>query len=155
VTLPFSASDLPPGATTADVEILTAPEGSTNFVSLGGTLLDATHIQTTTLHFSQFVAAAHRHDRDAGTVTPDAGSPPLDGGSPSDGGTVTDGGGSSDAGVADGGTCGGCYLADGGGCSPGFNPTACGLMGAVCVDCLSMTPAKQCFQSQPSGGYCN
>jgi hypothetical protein len=57
VTLDFGPDRLPTGKTAADVVVLTAPAGSSDFTSLGGQLSDATHVQATTTHFSIFGAA--------------------------------------------------------------------------------------------------
>jgi hypothetical protein len=57
VTLDFSPDRLPTGKTAADVVVLTAPAGSSDFSSLGGQLIDPTHVQATTTHFSVFGAA--------------------------------------------------------------------------------------------------
>jgi hypothetical protein len=58
VTLPFAPNSLPAGATASQVVIYTAAEGSTSYTSLGGTLVDATHVQASTTHFSSFGAGA-------------------------------------------------------------------------------------------------
>jgi hypothetical protein len=157
VTIPFSVSDLPQGYTSADIEIFTAPEGSSDFTSLGGALADSTHIQATTTHFSQFVPGVkHRHD--GGTPAPDGGGAQPDGGGTTPDAGSSDGGSANDAGSpGDGGStcgvCNGCCLSDGG-CGLGNDLYNCGMGGAACVDCLSLTPAKQCFPAQPYGGYC-
>src|SRR5262249_48589155 len=91
VTLPFSTSDLPARSSGTDVHILTAPQGSSEFVSLGGALVDATHVLAETTHFSVFVPAV---------VIPPAG---TDGG--------TDAGNPTNCGPAN---CAGCCLTDGG-----------------------------------------
>ena len=57
VTLSFDPAQLPPGTHSTDVVIMTAPAGSDQFVSLGGTLVDATHVSASTTHFSVFVPA--------------------------------------------------------------------------------------------------
>jgi hypothetical protein len=70
VTVPFVMAQLTAkGLTTADVEVETAPQGTTQFTSLGGSLVDATHVATTTMHFSIFVATAGG-DVDGGTCAP-------------------------------------------------------------------------------------
>ena len=148
VTLPFSADELPDGATGADVEIFTAPQDSTDFVSLGGTLADSTHVVASTTHFSIFVAGVKKHG----------------GNSPDDGGTD---GGTTDAGVSDAGSdagtdagtntcgpgnCNGCCLSDGGCYTSGVSINACGYNGAACVNCGALQPPKQCV-AQPHP-YC-
>jgi hypothetical protein len=55
ITLPFSPDQVPAGAT---VEIQTAPAGSTAFTSLSSSLVDASHVQASTTHFSIFSAVA-------------------------------------------------------------------------------------------------
>jgi hypothetical protein len=62
VTLVFSPDKVPAGG---QVVVYTAPQGSTRFTSLGGTVIDATHVQATTTHFSVF---------EAGVATTSAGS---------------------------------------------------------------------------------
>ena len=61
VTLPFVPAELPAGATADQVAVYTSPVGSTSFASLGGTLVDATHVQVTTTHFSCFEPAVPNH----------------------------------------------------------------------------------------------
>jgi hypothetical protein len=84
----FAPSELPSGTTSSDVVIYTAPAGSNAFTSLGGTLVDPTHVQATTTHFSQ-----------VGAVVRIAGRP--------DGGNGADGGNGSDAGQCTYGSGGG------------------------------------------------
>jgi hypothetical protein len=63
VTLDFSPDRLPVGKTAADVVVLTAPASQPDSVtSLGGQLVDATHVQATTTHFSIFGAAVVEHN---------------------------------------------------------------------------------------------
>jgi hypothetical protein len=70
VTVPFVAAQLAAkGLTTADIEIETAPRDGTQFTSLGGSVVDATHAAATTTHFSIFVAMARSHvSSDGGAV---------------------------------------------------------------------------------------
>jgi hypothetical protein len=68
ITLAFNEGQLPSGDTTADIEIFTAPGGSTDYQALPTTLVDATHVSAATAHFSVYVAAAHKHFNDAGVV---------------------------------------------------------------------------------------
>jgi hypothetical protein len=133
VTLPINASDLPPGATASDVVILTAPQGSTSFVSLGATVLDSTHVQTTTTHFSVFVPAVLGVQTDAGFI--------VDAGASTDGGV--DGG--HDAGHPDAGCpnimCnGGCF--DNACQCHNPSPSACGFNTA----CQVCDAGMQCLQ---------
>ncbi len=58
VTLPFSPNQLAPGSTSNQVAVYTAPEGSTSFTSLGGTVVDSTNVQVQTTHFSFFAPGA-------------------------------------------------------------------------------------------------
>jgi len=53
VTLPFSTGRIPNGRSATEVVIETAPVGSPVFVSIGGELMDPTHISSTTTHFSR------------------------------------------------------------------------------------------------------
>jgi hypothetical protein len=128
VTLPFDASRLPAGAHPSDVVLFTAPAGTTNFVSLGGMLVDSSHVSAQTTHFSVIVAGVAAGSdggtsgndggtvaSDGGAVGRDGGTPASDGGSlPPDGGSVSNDGGSpgSDAGAA--GSDAGAPSADGG-----------------------------------------
>jgi hypothetical protein len=68
VTLPFMATRLPAGKSAADIVILTAPAGSSSYVALPTTLADASHVQTTTTHFSVFVPAVVTTTHDGGTT---------------------------------------------------------------------------------------
>lgn len=78
VTLAFCPQQLPAGKTAADVVVLTGPPLSTSpvdsasFTSLGGTLIDSTHIQVTTSYFSIFVAAVFDYVPPATLSGPDA-----------------------------------------------------------------------------------
>jgi hypothetical protein len=56
ITLPFTASKLPAGRTSADILIYTAPLGSTQYTALATTVAGST-VQTTTTHFTVFVPA--------------------------------------------------------------------------------------------------
>jgi hypothetical protein len=56
VTLPFDPSKMPKDMN--GVSVLTAPGGSDRYTSLGGSLEDATHVTTTTTHFSIYAAGA-------------------------------------------------------------------------------------------------
>jgi hypothetical protein len=60
VTLDYDPSKLPTGDTSADVVIMTAPVGSTDFQPMTTTIVDDTHVSTATSHFSDFVATAHK-----------------------------------------------------------------------------------------------
>jgi hypothetical protein len=77
VTLSISLADLPMGRTAADVVILTAPAGGDTFTSLGGSLVDASHVRATTTHFSVFVPgllpAASAPDGGTGNVDASSG----------------------------------------------------------------------------------
>jgi len=101
VTLPFSPDLLPAEATAGDVQVFTAPLGSTTYTSLGGTPADADHVQAQTGHFSIFVAAVPDGTQD----TPDA-TPVADGPAGADGPSSADAGapdaGAPDAGAPDG-----------------------------------------------------
>lgn len=97
VTLAFDASLLPPGTTSADVVIYTAPANTTDYQQLETTLADAGHVAAQTTHFSIFVAAVKKgnpHD-DMTVESPDM-SAVADGGM--DSGATTDQGPSSDGG---------------------------------------------------------
>jgi hypothetical protein len=126
VTLPFKASDLPSGTTAQEVVILTAPEGSSSFTSLGGTLTDSTHVQATTTHFSVFVPAVIGTFNDAGFV-PDSG--PLAHPSTPDAGLHAPDGGAFCAG------CNTCCTIDGVCQVQAGNPMACGIGGVLCQVC--------------------
>jgi hypothetical protein len=83
VTLAYDPSKLPTGDAASDVQIMTAPVGSTDFVALDTTLVDATHVSATTTHFSVFVAAAHKsphadHGVSMDLGPSDQGNPPAD-----------------------------------------------------------------------------
>jgi hypothetical protein len=56
ITLTVDPSKLG-GRSLADVRILTAPAGTTDYTTLSTTVVDATRVSATTLHFSDFVAA--------------------------------------------------------------------------------------------------
>ena len=51
VTVPFD-----PAVLSRDVHVFTAPRGSSDFTSLGGVLVDPTHVRSETTHFSLFGA---------------------------------------------------------------------------------------------------
>jgi hypothetical protein len=57
VTLPFDPSLLPAGATASQIQVFTAPLGTTDYVSLGGTIVGPETIQAQTTHFSVFAPA--------------------------------------------------------------------------------------------------
>jgi hypothetical protein len=57
VWLPFNPSLIPSGSTPSQVIVLTAPAMSASYTSLGGSLLDTTHVRAQTSHFSIFRAA--------------------------------------------------------------------------------------------------
>ncbi len=88
VTLAFDPLLLPSGASAKDVQLFTAPAGSSNFTALATQLLDATHVSAHAAHFSVFVAVVRNADA----------SVPGDGG----GGdaTLSDASGESDGGSA-------------------------------------------------------
>ncbi len=60
VSLLYDPTKLPTGDTSDDVVIMTAPVGSTGFQPMTTAVVDDTHVSTTTTHFSDFVATAHR-----------------------------------------------------------------------------------------------
>jgi hypothetical protein len=70
VTLAFDPSLLPSDAVTTDIVILTAPVGSTDFVELPTSLVDAHHASATTMHFSDFVAGVRKKDKNADMSQP-------------------------------------------------------------------------------------
>jgi ZU5 domain len=84
VTLDYDPSKLPTGDTSTDIVIMTAAVGSSDFQPMTTTIVDDTHVSTTTTHFSDFVAAAHKKNKgsdmsvvsvmDSGTTTDAAGS---------------------------------------------------------------------------------
>jgi len=55
VTLAFDPRLLPSGASAKDVQLFTAPTGSSNFTALATQLVDATHVSARAAHFSVFV----------------------------------------------------------------------------------------------------
>jgi hypothetical protein len=71
VTLAFDPTLLPTGDTSSDIEIFTAPAGTTTYSALATTIIDNTHVAAPTTHFSIFVAAAHHKAHQDGGV-PDA-----------------------------------------------------------------------------------
>jgi hypothetical protein len=81
ITLAFSSSLLPAGKTTSDVVIYTASAGSTDYQELATTLVDASHVQASTTHFSIFVAAVGLAPDAGMNEGPDAG---TDAGVPGD-----------------------------------------------------------------------
>jgi hypothetical protein len=90
VTLAYDPGKLPMGGTASDVEIMTAPLGSSAFVALTTSIVDATHVSATTTHFSRFVATAKKMPHaDHGvpvdqSVSPADASPPDQGTSSAD-----------------------------------------------------------------------
>lgn len=56
VTLPFSRGDTPEGWD-VNVTVLTASNDSDDFVEIGGTLVDSTHIEVATRHFSKYTVS--------------------------------------------------------------------------------------------------
>jgi hypothetical protein len=64
VTVPFDGSQLPSDATSADIVIMTAPVGGAEWTELPTTLIDDGHVSAPTSHFSDFVAAVHKHKVD-------------------------------------------------------------------------------------------
>jgi hypothetical protein len=66
ITLAYDSTLLPLGDSASDVVIYTAPAGSTDYQPLDTAAADATHVKADTTHFSIFVAAAHKHVKDAG-----------------------------------------------------------------------------------------
>jgi hypothetical protein len=123
VTLAFDPSKLPAGHTAADIVVFTAPVGSTQFTSLGGTLVDATHIAAQTTHFSVFEPGVAMGSTDGGAV--DAG--PADGGVEPDAGEIDAG---TDAGPADAGE----IEVDGGAVDSGTPDTDAGAIDAGPAD---------------------
>jgi hypothetical protein len=61
VTIFYDASKLTSGDSAADITILTAPVGSSDFVALPTAIADGSHVSTTTTHFSDFVATVRKH----------------------------------------------------------------------------------------------
>jgi hypothetical protein len=101
VTLVVSPNQLPKNTAMSSVVIYTAPAGTTDYVPLETTVVDATHVRASTMHFSVFVpavvAAVESHP-DAGSGGDMVSEPQPDAG-PGGGGscvptcvTTTDGG---------------------------------------------------------------
>jgi hypothetical protein len=137
VTLHFDASKLPSGDTTTDIEIMTAPVGSPDFVAVATTLVDDSHVSATTTHFSDFVAAAHRKNhQDQGVVMMDQGASVMDQGSSSTMDmSIEASDGSVDAGNnGDMVTRDPCLPSSGGQCIESINNTVCG--GAYSLNCI-------------------
>jgi hypothetical protein len=140
VTLPFSADRIPAGKGPGDVVVLTAPQGSTDFVSVGGTVINSNQVQATTTHFSVCVPAV--------------GTP--DGGPPSDGGPQDGGGGGCTEGMAclQGGQPTGCCVS--GVCITEFSAcsstTVC--QAGACVACGGAGQTCCAFNSCDAGGCC-
>jgi hypothetical protein len=65
VTIAFDPSLLPADAVAADIVIMTAPVGSTEFTELTTSLVDDHHASATTMHFSDFVAGVKKKNKDA------------------------------------------------------------------------------------------
>jgi hypothetical protein len=66
--LSFIAAQLPMGTSPPDIVVLTAPHGTTNFTTLAAMAVDATHVATTTMHFSDFVPVVMRPNGSDGGV---------------------------------------------------------------------------------------
>lgn len=144
VTLAFDPTKLPRGATAADIVVLTAPDGTTNYERLKTTLKDATHVAADTTHFSVYLPAVQT----AGSCTPIACQPNVCG--------VQDNG--------CGGTlnCGACSSLDAG-CTPvlcgAYGPSTCGTQSNGCggtLDCgicpVDAGPDSGVKQDGGSGG---
>lgn len=105
IVLTLDPAKLPPGKTTADIVVFTAPDGTLEYTPLPTKVRDATHVEAETTHFSVFVPAIPPPAIDDGGATDsgcgscgtgvDAG---LDSGT-DDAGQATDSGGD-DAGPA-------------------------------------------------------
>jgi hypothetical protein len=76
VTLAFDPALLPASATSNDVVIYTAPEGSADYASLATTLSDRSQVVAAVTHFSTFVAAVAQPS--AQTIADAASSSPID-----------------------------------------------------------------------------
>ncbi len=74
VVLPFDATLLPAGSTVAQAQVLTAPNGSTEFAALE-TTVDSTsgRLEAKTLHFSQYVPAQNANPVFVTTKSPPSG----------------------------------------------------------------------------------
>jgi hypothetical protein len=146
IVLAFDPSKLPAGRSASDVAIYTAPAGSSNYQALPTTLVDGSHVQATTTHFSIFVAAvvtplfdlgvnegadASVHEADAAVGGPDA----------SVGGGSDASVGGSDA------SAGGSDASAGGSDASGGN----GDMG--CVRTLTVTGQLSCQITATCGGH--
>lgn len=116
VVMPFTPSIIPSGETSADVVIYTAPVGTQNYTALPTTLVDATHVQATTTHFSDFVPVI----------------PPLDGGAVSDAGAL----------CGPGNCATGCC--NGSVCMPGNSVATCGTGGNACAPCSGTCTTGVC-----------
>jgi hypothetical protein len=68
VILQFDPARLPVGRTAAEIVVFTAPAGSSSYASIGGTLVDSTHIAAQTTHFSTFVPVVPSSATDAGLI---------------------------------------------------------------------------------------
>jgi hypothetical protein len=70
VTMAFDASRVPTGIAASSVMIESAPDGSTTYTALATTLVDSSHVSTTTTHFSTYVPVtlAQVTALDAGTA---------------------------------------------------------------------------------------
>lgn len=62
VTVAFDPLLLPSGASAKDVQLFTAPAGSSNFTALATQLVDATHVSARAAHFSVFVPVVPNAD---------------------------------------------------------------------------------------------
>ena len=54
VTLPYDPTQLPAGATTQDLAVVSWPDGATDFSTFGTKAVDATHLEAQTNHFTSF-----------------------------------------------------------------------------------------------------
>jgi hypothetical protein len=133
VTLAYDPSKLPAGTSAADVEVMTAPVGSTAFVVLPTTIVDATHVTADTSHFSDFVATAKKKKApmDQGVVIMDLGVAPSDQGStPNDEGLAS----ADQSTPADAASSGCPHNWQPAQCSLTANATTCG--GSYSLNCL-------------------
>jgi formylglycine-generating enzyme required for sulfatase activity len=96
VTLLFDATRVPARKSAKNIDVFTAPVGSTSFSTLSTTVIDPTHVSAPTTHFSIFLPAIPNGDAGApdasekdsgGDSAPDAvgAVPPFDAGGPSTG----------------------------------------------------------------------
>jgi hypothetical protein len=129
MNLPFSPSRLPSGTNAAtDLQILTAPDGSNVYTSLGPAhMIDDTHVGATTLHFSMCVAATV--PKATGDVIPGQCVVSCTAGSSGPMGTPNSGGNSNDGGIIDSTADGGARTGTGGP-QPAGTAATCGCQEA-------------------------